>query len=125
MKTIKINSVLSNSDDETTNVEALAEYNEEENTIRYKEEELKVELKISSDKVSIKRTNDDYNLNLEFKENESTKCKYIVKSVGLELDVEVLTKILEIKENRIYINYELFNEGKLIGAFEYKLIFRE
>ena len=34
-------------------------------------------------------------------------------------------KVLEIEKNRIYINYEIFNDNKSIGTFEYKLIIKE
>lgn len=125
MKTIKINSVLSNFENETTNIEATAEFNEEDNTIIYKEEDLDVKIGIMKNKVIIERKNEDYNLDLEFKEDTTIKCKYSVKSIGLDLIIDVYTKTLEIEDNRIYINYEIFNEGKSIGTFEYKLIFRE
>ena len=125
MKKIKIYSVLSNSDNETTTIEALADYNEMENIIKYTEEELKVEIKILDNKVIMKRKNLEYDLNLEFKQNEKIRCKYDVKTIGLDLEVDVYTKTLEIDNNRIYIEYELFNDNKSIGKFEYKLLFME
>ena len=66
-----------------------------------------------------------YDLNLEFDLNEDKVCKYSVKSIGLDLDLLVRTKELEIYDNRVYIKYELFNDQKSIGEFEYKLIIRE
>lgn len=125
MKTIKINSILSNFEDETTTVEAIAKYDEVANTIEYTEEELKVKVSILKNKVILNRKNEDYNLTLEFVENEKVKCEYDVRSIGLNVEVDVFTKKLEIKDNMIYIDYELFNENKSIGNFEYKLIFRE
>jgi len=125
MKIIKINSVLSNFENETTTIEALGQYNEKDNIIMYKEEELDVKITILENRIILERKNEDYDLELEFELNEVKKCKYDVKSIGLCLDIEVVTKILEIEENRIYINYELFNDNKSIGVFEYKLIFRE
>ena len=125
MKKIKIHSVLSNFENETTNVEALADYDEKENTIVYTEEELRVKITILKNKVIMNRKSEDYNLNLEFVENQTIKCKYEVKSVGLNIDVDVFTKLLEIESNIIYVNYQLFNDGKPIGTFEYKLMFKE
>lgn len=125
MKCIKIYSILSNFENETTTIEAIAEYDEKENVINYTEEDLKVKIKIGKEKVLIDRKNEDYCLSLEFIPNEKVECKYEVKSIGLNLDIDVITKVLEIEKNRIYINYEIFNDNKSIGTFEYKLIIKE
>lgn len=125
MEKIKIYAILSNSDNETTTVEALADYNTNDNTIRYVEEDLKVEIKILEDRIVMNRKNDEYDLNLEFELNEKKKCKYQVNSIGLTLDIVVYTKKLEIEDKRIYINYELYNDNKSIGIFEYKLLLME
>ena len=116
MKCIKIYSILSNFENETTTIEAIAEYDEKENVINYTEEDLKVKIKIGKDKVLIDRKNEDYCLSLEFIPNEKVECKYEVKSIGLNLDIDVITKVLEIEKNRIYINYEIFNDNKSIGT---------
>ncbi len=125
MKQVKINAVLSNSDNETVNIESLATYNEKENKIMYTEEDLNVAITILKNKVIIERMNEDYDLRLEFTKDEVNKCKYNVKTIGLDMEIDVYTKNLEIEENRLYIEYELYNNNNSIGTFEYKLIFRE
>lgn len=125
MKKIKINSVLSNTENETTNIEALADYNEDENKIRYVEEDLDVEITILSNKVIVERKNDDYYLKLEFVEKETIKCNCNVKTIGLDMEIDVYTETLNIEDNIIYINYTLYNDSKSIGSFEYKLMLRE
>jgi len=125
MEKIKIYSVLSNNDNETTTIEALADYDKEKNTLKYNEEDLKVEIQILGKKIKMRRKNEEYDLNLEFSLNKKIRCKYIVNSVGLNLEIEVYTKKLEIEDNRIYVNYEIFNDNKSIGIFEYKLMILE
>ena len=125
MKQVKINAVLSNSDNETVNIESLATYNEKENKIMYTEEDLNVAITILKNKVIIERMNEDYDLRLEFTKDEVNKCKYNVKTIGLDMEIDVYTKNLEIGDNRLYIEYELYNNNNSIGTFEYKLIFRE
>ena len=125
MKKIKIHSILSNSDNETTIVDEEVMFDEIDNVITYMEDDLKVSISIFETFVKIRRCNEDYDLNLEFDLNEDKICKYSVKSRGLDLDLLVRTKELEIEDNRVYIKYELFNDQKSIGEFEYKLIIRE
>lgn len=125
MEKIKIYSLLSNSDNENTTIEALADFDKEKNIIKYKEEDLQVTIQILDKKVLIERKNEEYDLNLIFSQNEKITCKYQVDFIGLNLEIDVYTKILEIEENRIYINYELFNDDKSIGTFEYKLLIME
>ena len=125
MEKIKIYSLLSNSDNENTTIEALADFDKEKNIIKYKEEDLQVTIQILDKKVIIERKNEEYDLNLVFSQNEKITCKYQVDFIGLNLEIDVYTKILEIEENRIYINYELFNDNKSIGTFEYKLLIME
>ena len=125
MKKIKIHSILSNSDNETTIVDEEVMFDEVDNVITYMEDDLKVSISIFETFVKMRRCNEDYDLNLEFDLNEDKVCKYFVKSIGLELDLLVRTKELEIYDNRVYIKYELFNEQKSRCEFEYKLIIRE
>ena len=125
MKKIKIHSILSNSDNETTIVDEEVMFDEVDNVITYMEDDLKVSISIFETFVKMRRCNEDYDLNLEFDLNEDKVCKYSVKSIGLDLDLLVRTKELEIYDNRVYIKYELFNDQKSMGEFEYKLIIRE
>ncbi len=125
MRKVKIYSVLSNSNNETTTIEAIADYDENDCTLKYVEENLNVTIELFENKVKMERKNEEYDLNLEFIKNEKKRCKYIVNSIGLNLEIDVYTKILEIEENRIYISYELFNDNNSIGTFEYKLLLME
>ena len=125
MKKINIHSILSNSDNETTIIDTIADYDEKENKIFYTEKDLKVIMEIFPNKIKMRRYNQEYELNLEFKLNGKIRCKYEVKLIGLNLDIDIYTKDLEIDNNIIYINYELFNDNKSIGVFEYKIMIKE
>lgn len=125
MKEVKIRSIITNSENETSNLETKGEYDVNEKTITYSEAELINTVYIFEDCVKIIRKNEDYNLNLEFRLNEKIKCNYEIKSVDLNVDLLVTTKKLEIEETYIYIDYELSSEDEIMGTFEYKLIFWE
>ena len=123
MKEIKIKTIVTNSEDETTILETLANYDEKKNILIYHEEDLEVIVTISKDKVILNRKNDDYDLSLEFKENSSVECKHKILSVGLILDLTLTTLKLEVEETHIYVKYKLENLNTDMGLFEYKLIF--
>jgi len=125
MEKVKIYSVISNSNNETTTIEAIADYDSNDCTLKYMEENLSVTIEIFEKRIRMERKNEEYDLNLDFSLNEKVRCKYQVNSIGLNLEIDVYTKILEIEENRIYVNYELFNDNKSIGTFEYKLLLME
>ena len=89
MKKINIHSILSNSDNETTIIDTIADYDEKENKIFYTEKDLKVVMEIFPNKIKMRRYNQEYELNLEFKLNEKIRCKYEVKLIGLNLDIDI------------------------------------
>lgn len=125
MKEIKIKTIVTNSEKETTILETLAKYDKNKGIIVYNEEGLEVILTVSKEKVILNRKNDDYDLNLEFKKNSSIECRHKILSIGLILDLTVTTLKLEIKEEYIFVKYHLKNLETDMGIFEYKLMFLE
>lgn len=125
MKPIKISSKLINLDGDETIVDTTGNYDEENKILEYNEDELSVRIKLLNKAVIISRKNDDYDLNLEFRKNTIIKCKYIVKSIGINYELDVYTDELSILENELKINYKLYNEKEHIGTFEYNLMFKE
>ncbi len=121
MNEVQIRTTLKNSENETTNLETKGVYDIEKNMISYVEDDLNVSVYINSTKIVMSRKNENYNLNLEFELNKQNKSKYEVKSVGLYIDLIIETKKLIINRNSILIQYELYNDEKIIGAFEYEL----
>lgn len=125
MNKIRIKSILTNSENETVNLETIAIYDEINNIIKYEEEDLEVIVKLSKYKLIINRKNEDYDLNFEFKENETITCLHKIKSLGLDMEINVKTIKLEIKEKYIYVQYNLNNNNQDMGTFEYKLMILE
>jgi len=125
MKEVLIKSKIINMDAEKLEIETTGTYKENDREIEYKEEELLVNVKILKDSIILNRKNEEYDLNLEFKENCKFKCKYNIKSIGMNFDLIVYTEKLIIEQEKIFIKYELFDEEKSIGNFEYELIYKE
>jgi len=125
MKDIKLVAELINSDNEPIKIETKGRYDKINKIIEYVENDLNVKLKITNNKIILNRKNEDYDLNLEFELNKRLECKYKVKTIGLDLELDVYTSELKITDKELYINYELFSENNSIGVFKYKLLFEE
>lgn len=125
MKEIRIKTIVINSEGETSYLETIAKYDDKNKVITYNEEDLEVILTIKDQKITLNRKNDDYDLNLEFKENTSIECKHKILSMELILDLTVTTLKLEIEKDYIYVKYKLENLQTDMGIFEYKLMFLE
>lgn len=125
MKEINIKSSIKNYEDEDVVIETKGNYDIENNIIEYRENDLKVKINLSGEKIILDRRNDEYNLSLEFQKENKIKSRYEVKSIGLKLDIEVYTDLLEVKDNEVLIKYEIFDGEREIGKFEYQLLYWE
>lgn len=82
---------------------------QKENSIFFKDESMPnttIELKIEASSVELIRSG-DYNTNMLFQKNKKTKA-YYRNNLGLEFDFYVETKVLDIKKNKISIEYNMF-----------------
>ena len=64
-------------------------------------------------------------LNLEFQLNKTLKTNYFLKDLNLEFIVETKTKILDIKNESIKIEYDLFINDEFSDSFTYILEWRD
>lgn len=80
--------------------------------IKYRENNILVVIKILKDSVLITRNNDEYQLNLVFKNKTNTKGKYILKENNYNFDLDIYTYILNISNNEIKIKYKLNDETR-------------
>lgn len=79
------------------------------NTIKYIDNNIVSIIKINGDELLISRENDEYQLQLKFKEKEKTYGTYLLKENGIMCDLEIRTDKLVI-DNNIYVKYKLENE---------------
>lgn len=80
--------------------------------IKYRKNNILVVIKILKDSVLITRNNDEYQLNLVFKNKTNTKGKYILKENNYNFDLDIYTYILNISNNEIKIKYKLNDETR-------------
>lgn len=88
--------------------------------IKYRDNDMLVVIKQKNDKVLLTRENNEYQLKLEFEKNKKTLGNYLLKDNNMLLELEILTKNLEIDKKTIYIIYELYDEIR-----EYKVSVKE
>lgn len=90
------------------------------NKFKYTENNVFVTLEILSNKIKMIRSTDDYILILEFQKGKSIITTYDIKEIGI-FDIEVETVQLDIKNNNIFIIYNLKIENEDFVKFTYNL----
>lgn len=96
-----------------------------DNKISYFYDEVMVNINILKDKVFLQRESKNIKLNLEFQLNKALKTNYFLKDLNLEFIVETKTKILDIKNESIKIEYDLFINDEFSDSFTYILEWRD
>ena len=94
-------------------------------SIKYTDEETKTEVKILNKVVKITRKNKEYSIELNFKEETKTICKYLIYKDNINIELDLYTSIIEINENSVKIEYELYNKKEKIGEYKYKIMIKE
>jgi uncharacterized beta-barrel protein YwiB (DUF1934 family) len=118
MAKIKINSSLKTKDDIILK-ELLGIYFD--NKIVYKEENINVTILLEDNKIKLSRVTDEYEIIIDFIRNKKTEGVYYIKSHQLKMDLCVKTNILDIKDNKIVIEYELNLNGEDMGIFKFEI----
>lgn len=92
--------------------------------ITYFDNDVKVSLKVLNNRILLTRENDEFKINLEFEENKNLVTDYVIKDLGLKVKLETKTKKVVIKDESIYVSYDLFMNGSFSDSFTYKLEWR-
>lgn len=92
------------------------------NNIIYKDNNVSVKI-IFSDIIKIIRENSEYKIELNFNKNEKTKVNYLLKEYNKSLELNLVTKNININNNYIEILYEIVDNNE--GNINFKLEFEE
>lgn len=92
--------------------------------ITYFDKDVKVSLKVLNNKILLTRENDKFKIDLEFEENKNLVTNYVIKDLGLKVKLETKTKKIVIKDESIYVSYDLFMNDSFSDSFTYKLEWR-
>ena len=92
-------------------------YKKINNKIKYQQDNDTYEIIINKDELYLIRDNKEINSTMHFKQNKYTTCDYKIKENDINLQIELYTKKLLIKENEILINYQV----EYTDNYEYKI----
>ena len=92
-------------------------YKKINNKIKYQQDNDTYEIIINKDELYLIRENKEINSTMHFKQNKYTTCDYKIKENDINLQIELYTKKLLIKDNQILINYQVENTDN----YEYKI----
>ena len=95
-----------------------------DNEITYFDNDVKVRLRVLNNKILLTRENDKFKIDLEFEENKNLVTDYVIKDLGLKVKLENKTKKIVIKDESIYVSYDLFMNDSFSDSFTYKLEWR-
>ncbi len=120
MSKIKINSILT-----TTNEVIKKEFMGIliDNKIIYNDDNINVTLLFEKDGLTMKRDSREYCIEFNFLNNNTTKCVYNVKSDNIIIYLNLKTRKLIIDNNRIVIDYDLYQDNELIESVIFEVVY--
>lgn len=117
MSKIKIYSKISSKTNEDEIYDGIAI--RKDNNIFYNKNKCNISVLIEDKKVILKRENNEIKLNMTFELNKKVGGEYFLKEYSSSLVITTLTKKLEIKDNLLEIEYDLYIDNEFSDTFFY------
>lgn len=117
MSKIKIYSKISSKTNEDEIYDGIAI--RKDNNIFYNKNKCNISVLIEDKKVILKRENNEIKLNMTFELNKKVGGEYFLKEYSSYLTITTLTKKLEIKDNSLEIEYDLYIDNEFSDTFFY------
>lgn len=124
MKKVYIDYKIKNNDEivKKENLEAVYKVNE---YLKIKDIDENINISFDNGNIIMERDNNQSNLLFNFVLNKETESKYFIKNLNFYIDTKVKTNHLQIDDNRIIIEYDLWLSDEYSGNFKYEIILRE
>ena len=97
----------------------------QKNNLKFSYDEEVIKMTINDNDIIMEKENKDSSIIFDFKLGTKTSSKYYLKDLNFYIDTEVLTNKLEISNERIYVEYELWLSGENAGLFKYEIDIKE
>ena len=101
------------------------EANLKNNILTFKDEIDSIKITINKDNIIMEKESLESQISFNFIKDKKNEAKYYIKLFNSYLNAEILTNKLEISDNSIYIEYELWVEDEYMGIFRYELNIKE
>ena len=124
LKKVYIDYKIKNNDEivKKENLEAVYKVNE---YLKIKDIDENINISFDNGNIIMERDNNQSNLLFNFVLNKETESKYFIKNLNFYIDTKVKTNHLQIDDNRIIIEYDLWLSDEYSGNFKYEIILRE
>lgn len=124
MKKVYIDYKIKNNDEilKKENLEAVYKVNE---YLKIKDKDENINISFDNGNIIMERDNNESNLLFNFVLDKETESKYFIKNLNFYIDTKVKTNHLQIDDDRIIIEYDLWLSDEYSGNFKYEIILKE
>lgn len=125
MKKVYIDYKIKNNDEilKKENLEAVYKVNE---YLKIKDIDENINISFDNGNIIMERDNNESNLLFNFVLDKETESKYFIKNLNFYIDTKVKTNhLLQIDDDRIIIEYDLWLSDEYSGNFKYEIILKE
>ena len=124
MKKVYIDYKIKNNDEilKKENLEAVYKVNE---YLKIKDIDENINISFDNGSIIMERDNNESNLLFNFVLDKETESKYFIKNLNFYIDTKVKTNHLQIDDDRIIIEYDLWLSDEYSGNFKYEIILKE
>lgn len=124
MKKVYIDYKIKNNDEilKKENLEAVYKVNE---YLKIKDKDENINISFNNGNIIMERDNNESNLLFNFVLDKETESKYFIKNLNFYIDTKVKTNHLQIDNDRIIIEYDLWLSDEYSGNFKYEIILKE
>ena len=124
MKKVYIDYKIKNNDEilKKENLEAVYKVDE---YLKIKDIDENINISFDNGNIIMERDNNESNLLFNFVLDKETESKYFIKNLNFYIDTKVKTNHLQIDNDRIIIEYDLWLSDEYSGNFKYEIILKE
>ena len=124
MKKVYIDYKIKNNDEilKKENLEAVYKVDE---YLKIKDIDENINISFDNGNIIMERDNNESNLLFNFVLDKETESKYFIKNLNFYIDTKVKTNHLQIDDDRIIIEYDLWLSDEYSGNFKYEIVLKE
>ena len=93
--------------------------------LKIKDIDENINISFDNGNIIMERDNNESNLLFNFVLDKETESKYFIKNLNFYIDTKVKTNHLQIDDDRIIIEYDLWLSDEYSGNFKYEIILKE